>query len=190
MAMGGAHCRPGEGAMSDDNPFRGPSVRGIPEGDNRERMICAECGYILYDNPKIVVGSVARWDDRILLVRRSIEPRYGYWTLPAGYLELNEAASAGAEREAWEEARARIEIEGLLAIYDIPRISQVQLIYRARLLDDAIQAGSESLEVKLFKWEEIPWNELAFPSIGWALQHDREARGTRDFTARINPPGS
>ena len=98
--------------MSDDNPFRGPSVRGIPEGDNRERMICAECGYILYDNPKIVVGSVARWDDRILLVRRSIEPRYGYWTLPAGYLELNEAASAGAEREAWEEARARIEIEG------------------------------------------------------------------------------
>ncbi|MGA7865992.1 MAG: NUDIX hydrolase, partial [Stellaceae bacterium] len=127
--------------MSEDNPFRGPSIRGIPEGDNRERMICAECGYILYDNPKIVVGSVAHWDDRILLVRRAIEPRYGYWTLPAGYLELNEAASAGAEREAWEEARARIEIEGLLAIYDIPRISQVQLIYRARLLDDAIQAG-------------------------------------------------
>jgi ADP-ribose pyrophosphatase YjhB (NUDIX family) len=190
MAMVGDHPRPVEGAMSDDNSFRGPSVRGIPEGDNRERMICAECGYILYDNPKIVVGSVARWDDRILLVRRSIEPRYGYWTLPAGYLELNEAASAGAEREAWEEARARIEIEGLLAIYDIPRISQVQLIYRARLLDDAIQAGSESLEVKLFKWEEIPWNELAFPSIGWALQQDREARATRDFTARINPPGS
>ena len=191
MAMVGDHRRPGEGAMSDDNPFRGPSVRGIPEGDNRERMIGAECGYILYDNPKIVVGSVAHWDDRILLVRRSIEPRYGYWTLPAGYLELNEAASAGAEREAWEEeARARIEIEGLLAIYDIPRISQVQLIYRARLLDDAIQAGLESLEVKLFRWEEIPWNELAFPSIGWALQHDREARATRDFTARINPPGS
>jgi ADP-ribose pyrophosphatase YjhB (NUDIX family) len=190
MAMVRDHPRPVEGAMSDDNSFRGPSVRGIPEGDNRERMICAECGYILYDNPKIVVGSVARWDDRILLVRRSIEPRYGYWTLPAGYLELNEAASAGAEREAWEEARARIEIEGLLAIYDIPRISQVQLIYRARLLDDAIQAGLESLEVKLFRWEEIPWNELAFPSIGWALQHDREARATRDFTARINPPGS
>ena len=85
-------------AMSDSGPTRGPSVRTIPEGDNRERMICAECGYILYDNPKIVVGSVARWDDRILLVRRSIEPRYGYWTLPAGYLELNESASAGAER--------------------------------------------------------------------------------------------
>ena len=174
----------------DDNHLRGPSLRGIPEGDNRERMICAECGYILYDNPKIVVGSVARWDDRILLVRRSINPRYGYWTLPAGYLELNEAASAGAEREAWEEARARIEIEGLLAIYDIPRISQVQLIYRARLLDEAVHAGQESLEVGLFGWEEIPWGRLAFPSVGWALQHDREARATRDFTARINPPGS
>ena len=176
--------------MSDDNHLRGPSVRGVPEGDNRERMICAECGYILYDNPKIVVGSVARLDSGILLVRRSIEPRYGYWTLPAGYLELNESASAGAEREAWEEARARIEIEGLLAIYDIPRISQVQLIYRARLLDEAIQAGQESLEVGLFDWDDIPWGQLAFPSIRWALQHDREARTTRDFTTRINPPGS
>ena len=138
--------------MSDANNLRGPSVRSIPEGDNRERMICAECGYILYDNPKIVVGSVARWGERILLCRRSINPRHGYWTLPAGYLELNELASAGAEREAWEEARARIEIEGLLAIYDIPRISQVQLIYRARLLDEAIEAGPESLEVRLFEW--------------------------------------
>jgi len=175
--------------MSDGRQPRGPSLRGIPEGDNRERMICAECGYVLYDNPKIVVGSVTRWEERILLVRRSIEPQYGYWTLPAGFLELNESPTAGAEREAWEEARARIEIEGLLAIYDIPRISQVQLIYRARLLDEAIRAGSESLEVALFSWEQIPWGELAFPSVGWALQHDREARATRDFTARINPPG-
>ncbi|HEY2538625.1 MAG TPA: NUDIX hydrolase [Stellaceae bacterium] len=175
--------------MANDPRYRGPSVRGIPEGDNRERMICADCGYILYDNPKIVVGSVARWDERILLCRRSIEPRSGFWTLPAGYLELNESASAGAEREAWEEANARIEIEGLLAIYDIPRISQVQLVFRARLLDAAISAGSESLEVGLFAWEEIPWSDLAFPSIRWALQHDREAQTTRDFTTRINPPG-
>ncbi len=173
---------------NEPNP-RGPSVRGIPEGDNRERMICADCGYILYDNPKIVVGSVPRWGDRVLLVRRSIEPRYGFWTLPAGYLELNESASAGAEREAWEEAYARIEIEGLLAIYDIPRISQVQLIFRARLIDDAVSAGSESLEVGLFGWDEIPWAELAFPSIRWALQHEHEAQTTRDFTTRINPPG-
>jgi ADP-ribose pyrophosphatase YjhB (NUDIX family) len=175
--------------MSAETPVRGPSIRSVPEGDNRERMICADCGYILYDNPKIVVGSVARWGDRILLVRRSIEPRFGFWTLPAGFLELNESASGGAEREAWEEAQARIEIEGLLAIYDIPRISQVQLIYRARLLDEAIAAGAESLEVGLFAWEDIPWNELAFPSVSWALHHDNEARTTRDFTTRSNPPG-
>ena len=175
--------------MANNLESRGPSVRGVPEGDNRERMICADCGYVLYDNPKVVVGSVARWGERILLCRRSIEPRHGFWTLPAGYLELNELASAGAEREAWEEARARIEIEGLLAIYDIPRISQVQLIYRARLLDDAVSAGPESLEVRLFDWDEIPWTDLAFPSNRWALQHDQEARATRDFTARINPPG-
>jgi ADP-ribose pyrophosphatase YjhB (NUDIX family) len=175
--------------MANDPRLRGPSVRGVPEGDNRERTICADCGYILYDNPKIVVGSVARLGEQVLLCRRSIEPRYGFWTLPAGYLELNESASSGAEREAWEEAYARIEIEGLLAIYDIPRISQVQLIFRARLLDTAISAGSESLEVGLFDWDEIPWSKLAFPSIGWALQHDHEAHVTRDFTTRINPPG-
>ena len=175
--------------MANDLQSRGPSVRGVPEGDNRERMICADCGYILYDNPKIVVGSVARSGERILLCRRSIEPRLGYWTLPAGYLELNESASAGAEREAWEEACARIEIEGLLAIYDIPRISQVQLIFRARLLDEAVAAGPESLEVGLFAWDETQWSDLAFPSIRWALQQEHEAQLSRDFTTRINPPG-
>src|SRR5436305_7835172 len=166
----------------------GPRVRGVPEGDNRERMICAECGFVLYDNPKILVGSVARLGDRILLCRRSINPRRGYWTLPAGYLELNESTSAGAEREAWEEAQARIQIEGLLAIYDIPRISQVQLIYRAHLLDEAVAAGPESLEVALFGWDEIPWDQIAFPSVRWALHHDREARLTGDFSPRSAPP--
>jgi ADP-ribose pyrophosphatase YjhB (NUDIX family) len=175
--------------MASDPNLRGPSVRGVPEGDNRERMICVDCGYVLYDNPKIVVGSVPRWGEQILLCRRAIEPRYGFWTLPAGYLELNESASAGAEREAWEEAHARIEIEGLLAIYDIPRISQIQLIFRARLLDAAISAGPESLELGLFGWDDIPWSELAFPSIRWAIQHDHDAQVTRDFTTRINPSG-
>ena len=174
--------------MSD--PVRGPSVRGIPEGDNRERMICADCGYILYDNPKIVVGSVARWGERILMCRRAINPRRGYWTLPAGYLELHESTSAGAEREAWEEAQARILIDGLLAIYDIPRISQVQLIYRARLTDPAVAAGPESLEVGLFDWNDIPWAEIAFPSVGWALHHEREAQQSGDFTTRFAPPGA
>jgi ADP-ribose pyrophosphatase YjhB (NUDIX family) len=174
--------------MSDPGIARGPSVRGIPEGDNRERMICAECGFILYDNPKIVVGSVARWGDRVLLCRRSIHPRKGYWTLPAGYLELNESTSTGAEREAWEEAYARIEIEGLLAIYDIPRISQVQLIYRARLLDPDVAPGPESLDVALFGWNEIPWQDLAFPSVRWALQQEREVQRTGDLKTRIAPP--
>jgi ADP-ribose pyrophosphatase YjhB (NUDIX family) len=175
--------------MSDDNHLRGPSVRGIPEGDNRERMICAECGYILYDNPKIVVGSVARWGERILLVRRSIEPRYGYWTLPAGFLELNESASAGAEREAWEEARARIAIEHLLAVYNVPRLSQVQLIYRARLMSEAIEPGPESEAVRLYAWDEIPWDDVAFPSVVWALGHWREALADGSRAARSNPPG-
>jgi ADP-ribose pyrophosphatase YjhB (NUDIX family) len=174
--------------MSDRKDTRGPSVRGIPEGDNRERMICADCGFILYDNPKIVVGSVARWGERILLCRRAINPRKGFWTLPAGYLELNEATTAGAEREAWEEARARISIEGLLAIYDIPRISQVQLIYRARLIDAAVAAGPESLEVALFAWRDIPWSDLAFPSVGWALSHHRDVHASGDFTPRTAPP--
>jgi len=174
--------------MSDTDFTRGPSVRGIPEGDNRERMICAECGFVLYDNPKIVVGSVPRWGDRLLLCRRAIHPRKGYWTLPAGYLELNESTSAGAEREAWEEAFARIRIEGLLAIYDIPRISQVQLIYRARLLDPGVAPGPESLEVRLFGWEEIPWEELAFPSVRWALTQEHEVQRTGDQTTRIAAP--
>ncbi|HEV8031881.1 MAG TPA: NUDIX hydrolase [Stellaceae bacterium] len=174
--------------MAEAETSRGPSVRGVPEGDNRERMICAECGFILYDNPKVVVGSVARWGDRVLLCRRAINPRRGFWTLPAGYLELNESTSAGAEREAWEEAQARIQIDGLLAIYDIPRISQVQLIYRARLTEDKIAAGPESLEVGLFHWDEIPWDDIAFPSVRWALHHEREAQASGDFTTRCAPP--
>ena len=176
--------------MSDTGVIRGPSLRGIPEGDNRERMISAECGFVLYDNPKIVVGSVPRWGDKLLLCRRAIHPRKGYWTLPAGYLELNESTSAGAEREAWEEAFARIRIEGLLAIYDIPRISQVQLIYRALLLDPDVAPGPESLDVGLFGWEEIPWKELAFPSVSWALTQEREVQRTGDLTTRIAAPAA
>ena len=173
---------------SGEAPPRGPSVRRIPEGDNRERMICVDCGFALYDNPKIVVGSVARWGERILLCRRAINPRRGFWTLPAGYLELNESTSAGAEREAWEEAQARLQIDGLLAIYDIPRISQVQLIYRARLIDEAVAAGPESLEVGLFTWGDIPWDEIAFPSVRWALHHEREAQQSGNFLPRTAPP--
>jgi ADP-ribose pyrophosphatase YjhB (NUDIX family) len=166
---------------------RGPSVLTIPEGDNRERMVCPDCGFINYENPKVVVGAVCLWQDRFLLCRRAINPRRGYWTLPAGYLELHESTVAGAMREAWEEAQARITIDGLLAVYDIPRISQVQLIYRAHLAAPEFAAGPESLEVKLFAWEEIPWDELAFPSVRWALDHYRDCATTGDFTTRGTP---
>jgi len=172
--------------MASD-PIRGPSHRTIPPGDNRERMVCQECGYIAYENPKIVVGSVVSAGSRVLLCRRAIDPRRGFWTLPAGYLELHESTVAGALREAQEEACAEIAIEGLLAVYNIPRLSQVQIIYRARLAGPVIAAGAESLEVRLFAWDEIPWDELAFPSVDWALRHFAEWRATGDARARDNP---
>ena len=143
----------------------------IPEGDNRHRQVCSDCGFIAYENPKVVVGAVVTFEGKILLCRRAINPRAGFWTLPAGYMELQESAEAGAMREAYEEARARIAIDQLLGAYTIPRLSQVQLIYRARLTDPAISAGPESLDVGLFAWADIPWDELAFPSVRWALRH-------------------
>jgi ADP-ribose pyrophosphatase YjhB (NUDIX family) len=164
-------------------------VQKVPEGDTRPRLVCDTCGFVRYENPKIVVGSVVAYQNRFLLCRRAIDPRSGFWTLPAGYLELNETTLEGAVREAYEEAKARIEIDRLLAVYSIPRISQVQLIYRARLLNPEIAPGVESIEVGLFRWEEIPWSEIAFPSARWALGHFREVAGLADFAPRGNPPG-
>ncbi len=123
----------------------------------------------------------------------ALPPRHraapGLWTLPAGYLELNETTDASAAREALEEACAEIAIEGLLAVYSVPRISQIQLIYRARLVSPNVAAGEESLEVGLFRWEEIPWKDIAFPSVHWALNHFRDFRSDGDTAARTNPPG-
>jgi ADP-ribose pyrophosphatase YjhB (NUDIX family) len=167
----------------------GPRVTAIPEGDDRERLTCPDCGFIEYANPKVVVGSVVHWQEKILLCRRAINPRRGFWTLPAGYLELNETAQDGALREAHEEACARIALEGLIAVYNIPRLSQVQLIFRARLVDGAFAAGAESLDARLFAWDDIPWDELAFPSVRWALGHYREIAGAESFAARTNPAG-
>ena len=164
-------------------------VQKIPEGDTRPRLVCDTCGFVSYENPKIVVGSVVSYADRVLLCRRAIDPRSGFWTLPAGYLELNETTTEAALREAYEEATARIEIDRLLAVYSIPRLSQVQLIYRARLLDPEVKPGPESAEVGLFRWEEIPWEEMAFPSARWALRQFRESEGLADFAPFTNPPG-
>ena len=157
-------------------------VRRIPEGDNRERDVCSDCGHVAYVNPKVVVGSVVEANDgRILLCRRAIEPRHGFWTLPAGYMELGETLEEGAMREAFEEAQARIEIDGILGIFSISRIGQVQVMFRARLAVNGdgplFSAGEESLEVALFSWEQIPWEELAFPTVRWALNAWKAAQG-------------
>lgn len=158
-------------------PTAGPRLRRVPAGDDRERLTCPDCGFVAYENPKIVVGSVATLDDRVLLCRRSIEPRKGYWTLPAGYLELGETPAQGAIREAWEEARATIAIDHVLGIYSVTRISQVQILHRGRLLDPAIAAGPESKEVGLFAWDDIPWREIAFPTVVWSLEAWRAEAG-------------
>ena len=167
----------------------GSMVRKVPEGDNRERLVCETCGFVHYDNPKVVVGAVCAWRDTILLCRRAIEPRRGYWTIPAGYFELNETTAEGAAREVLEEAGARVEIEAVLAVYSIPRISQVQVIYAARMTSPDLDPGPESLAARLVAWDEVPWDDLAFPSVRWALDHYREYTSGAPFTARTNPPG-
>lgn len=173
--------------MSGDPPG-GPRIRAIPAGDNRARLTCPECGFIAYENPKVVVGSVAAHSGRVLLCRRAIMPRAGFWTLPAGFLEMGETAEQGALREAMEEARASLALEGILGVYSIARIGQIQVIFRARLLDPAaIGPTEESREVALFAWDEIPWRDLAFPSVHWALGHWRESADAASWPARGNP---
>jgi len=164
--------------------------RRVPEGDNRERSVCTDCGFVAYENPKIVAGSVVVHDGRVLMCRRSIEPRRGFWTLPAGYMELGETLEEAAAREALEEAEATITLDGILGVFSVARIGQVQVIFRARFSDPAqpfFAAGQESLEVRLFDWDEIPWDEIAFPTVGWALDAWR-ATGVAPLGApSVNP---
>lgn len=163
--------------------------RRVPALDDRERHVCAVCETVHYANPKVVVGSVCTIGERLLLCRRAIPPRSGFWTIPAGYLELGETAEEGAVREAWEEARAAIAIEGLIAVYSIKRIDQVQLLYRANLASPEVAAGPESLEVMLTGWDAIPWEELAFPTVHWVLRRAMELRGrSAPFVPSGNPP--
>lgn len=159
----------------------------IPEGDDRARLMCADCGFVNYINPRIIAASVPVWQGRYLLARRAIPPRKGFWTFPAGFLEVGETVEAGAVREAWEEARARIVTDGLLGIYNIAAIGQVYMVYRARMLSEHYAAGPESTEVGLFAWQDIPWNDLAFPSVRWALQHYREVEGRVSFAPFSEP---
>ncbi|MBL6946682.1 MAG: NUDIX hydrolase [Rhodospirillales bacterium] len=158
----------------DEYKNTGPSVECIPEGDTRPRLMCPDCGYIAYENPKIVVGAVCEWEGKILLCRRAIRPRIGFWTIPAGFMELGEGTAAGAAREVWEEACARIEIGSLIGMYEVPRISQVHVFYRARMTEPVFSAGYESQEVALFEWDRLPWDDIAFPSVTWALEYSQK----------------
>jgi ADP-ribose pyrophosphatase YjhB (NUDIX family) len=167
------------------------TVQRVPEGDTFTRAVCDACGIVHYQNPKVVVGCIPVYGDRILLCKRAIEPRYGLWTLPAGFMENEESASEGASREALEEANARVEIEDLYTVYSIPHISQVYMMFRAKLLDADFSPGTESLEVKLVTEDEIPWNELAFAMVRRTLEHFFADRKLGTFTTRfgdILPP--
>jgi ADP-ribose pyrophosphatase YjhB (NUDIX family) len=150
----------------------------IPPGDNRERFVCENCGAVHYQNPRNVVGTVPVWEEKVLLCRRAIEPRYGYWTLPAGFMEIGETTAEAAARETLEEAGARVEVQHLFSLLNVPHVHQVHLFYLARLLDLDIEAGEESLEVRLFDESEIPWDDISFPTVGQTLRFffaDREA---------------
>lgn len=168
-------------------PLSPSLIKTVPDGDTHERSVCEHCGFVNYQNPKIVVGSVVRHDHKFLLCKRAIEPRRGYWTIPAGYLEMLETPEDGACREAREEANADLDLGELLAVYTVARLSQVQLIYRATLSNPHFSAGEESLEVGLFTWQEIPWDDIAFPTVHWALHHDQAVADGKAVAPLKNP---
>jgi len=157
----------------------GESPYSVPPDDNRERAICKVCGTIHYENPLNVVGTVPVWNDKVLLCRRNIEPRYGLWTLPAGFMELGETTEEGAVRETEEEAGARIDLQGLFTLLNVVKVGQVHLFYRAALRDTDFAPGPETIEARLFREEDVPWDELAFRTIRETLRHffDDRRRG-------------
>jgi ADP-ribose pyrophosphatase YjhB (NUDIX family) len=158
-----------------------PVTLRVPPGDTLPRHVCDACRAIHYQNPRMVVGCIVEWEDRVLLCRRGIEPRYGLWTVPAGFMENGETTFGGAVRETLEEANARVEVGPLYALYNIPHINQVYILFRARLVDPDVSAGAETLEVRLFTEAEIPWEEIAFASIRNALTHYYEDRKLGDY---------
>ncbi|MDO9597695.1 MAG: NUDIX hydrolase [Azoarcus sp.] len=166
----------------------------IPPGDALPRHVCDSCGSIHYQNPKLVVGAIAEWGEQILLCKRAIEPCYGKWTLPAGFMENSETTAEAAARETLEEACARITVGEIYTLIDVPHISQVHIVYRARLLDLDFRAGEESLEVALFDEADIPWDEIAFRTIALSLRHFFEDRRNGKWSFHtgsigpLNPP--
>jgi ADP-ribose pyrophosphatase YjhB (NUDIX family) len=164
----------------------------IPPVDNRPRAVCSACGAIHYENPRIVVGCVPEWQDRILLCQRGIEPQRGYWTTPAGFFEIGETLQNAAARESLEEAQIRVEVGSLLAITHVLHTAQVHVTFRARMLDGRFGAGAESLQVGLYREHEIPWDRIAFPSITFALRcylADRRAAREGLHFSTVERPG-
>lgn len=167
-----------------------PVTLRIPEGDNRPRHVCDQCGHIHYENPRLVVGCIAEWEGRILLCRRAIEPRLGYWTLPAGFMENGETTAEAASRETLEEACAVVTVERPFAMVNVAHIDQVHLFFLGRLAQPSYGVGEESLESALFAEEDIPWDDLAFRSVSLSLRHyfaDRR-EGTVTFHTADLPP--
>lgn len=168
-----------------------PVALRIPPGDTLPRYVCGDCGAVHYQNPKMVVGSIPDWHGKLLLCKRAIEPRYGLWTLPAGFMENGETMAQGALRETLEEAKARVTLDDMFTVLSVPHINQVHIFYRARLLDLDFAPGAESLEVALFDESAIPWGELAFRTIAATLKHYYEDRKQGRFgfhTGEISPP--
>lgn len=168
--------------MVDYDPKQHGFQKQIPPGDERERYVCTDCSWVHYENPKIIVGAVCTWEDKFLLCKRGIAPRQGFWTFPAGFMEEGETTEQGAAREVYEEACAEINVDVLLGVYSIAKISQVHMIYRARLASPDIAVGIESQEVGLFTWDEIPWTELAFPTVHLGLKHYDQSKHLTSFT--------
>ncbi|HSG87604.1 MAG TPA: NUDIX hydrolase [Pseudomonadales bacterium] len=159
----------------------------VPPGDDRQRHVCEACDRVHYRNPRIVTGClVTAGDDgdHVLLCRRAIEPRRGFWTLPAGYMENGETSAEGAVRETWEEARANVELDGLYTLFNLPHIDQIYLFYRARLHGDAYACGPESLDVRLFHADDLPWGELSFPVVRDTLRWWTEDRLVHTYPVR------
>jgi len=146
-------------------------MRVPDDGDTKERAVCPACGTVHYENPLVVVGTVPHWGDQVLLCKRNIEPRFGKWTLPAGFLEMHETTAQGAERETDEEAGAQIEMQGLFTVLNVARVGQVHLYYRAKLLSEQFNPGYETIEARLFTESEIPWDEIAFHTVTETLKH-------------------
>lgn len=157
----------------------------VPAGDTRARYVCTQCHQVHYQNPKVVTGCIVEWEQQLLLCRRAIQPRYGYWTVPAGFMENGETTYQGAMRETWEEAQARVELQGLYLTINLPKINQVYLLFRARLTELKFASGVESLETDLFTEDQIPWKQLAFPTVAASLRCYFADRADGCFTQRM-----